>query len=57
MPGLRAGIHVLAKRKGVDGRVKPGHDGNCPTCHRTAPIARSTASLGQQSTLSPADFW
>jgi hypothetical protein len=23
---------------------------------RAAPIARSTASLGQQSTLSPADF-
>src|SRR3954471_23494826 len=24
---------------------------------RAAPIERSTASLGQQSTLSPADFW
>jgi hypothetical protein len=24
---------------------------------RAAPSARSTASLGQQSTLSPADFW
>jgi hypothetical protein len=28
MPGLVPGIHVLrAKRQGVDGRVKPGHDG------------------------------
>ena len=25
--------------------------------HRTAAIERSTASLGQQSTLRPADFW
>jgi|UPI0004274791 hypothetical protein len=25
MPGLDPGIHVAAK-KGVDGRVKPGHD-------------------------------
>jgi hypothetical protein len=30
MPGLVPGIHVLAAldRKGVDGRDKPGHDGN-----------------------------
>jgi hypothetical protein len=28
MPGLVLGIHVLrAERQGVDGRVKPGHDG------------------------------
>jgi hypothetical protein len=28
MPGLVPGIHVLAAAKeGVDGRVKPGHDG------------------------------
>jgi hypothetical protein len=28
MPGLVPGIHVLARSgpKGVDGRVKPGHD-------------------------------
>jgi hypothetical protein len=27
MPGLVPGIHVLlAFKKGVDGRVKPGHD-------------------------------
>jgi hypothetical protein len=26
MPGLVPGIHVLAKKKGVDGRDKPGHD-------------------------------
>ena len=26
MPGLVPGIHVLAARKDVDGRVKPGHD-------------------------------
>jgi hypothetical protein len=26
MPGLEPGIHALAKRKGVDGRDKPGHD-------------------------------
>ena len=26
MPGLVPGIHVLAKTKDVDGRVKPGHD-------------------------------
>ena len=26
MPGLVPGIHVLATRKIVDGRVKPGHD-------------------------------
>jgi hypothetical protein len=28
MPGLDPGIHVLtARNEGVDGRVKPGHDG------------------------------
>ncbi|MEH2612466.1 hypothetical protein V1293_004755 [Bradyrhizobium sp. AZCC 1693] len=29
MPGLVPGIHVLVpmEQKGVDGRVKPGHDG------------------------------
>ena len=29
MPGLVPGIHVLgtSTKKGVDGRVKPGHDG------------------------------
>jgi hypothetical protein len=27
MPGLVPGIHVLAAKKGVDGRDKPGHDG------------------------------
>jgi hypothetical protein len=27
MPGLVPGIHVLAARKNVDGRDKPGHDG------------------------------
>jgi hypothetical protein len=27
MPGLVPGIHVLGGNKGVDGRVKPGHDG------------------------------
>jgi hypothetical protein len=26
MPGLVPGIHVLAKKQDVDGRVKPGHD-------------------------------
>jgi len=26
MPGLVPGIHVLANKKGVDGRDKPGHD-------------------------------
>jgi hypothetical protein len=26
MPGLVPGIHVLAHKKDVDGRVKPGHD-------------------------------
>jgi hypothetical protein len=26
MPGLVPGIHVLAPKKGVDGRDKPGHD-------------------------------
>jgi len=26
MPGLVPGIHVLAKKKNVDGRDKPGHD-------------------------------
>jgi hypothetical protein len=26
MPGLMPGIHVLAARKDVDGRDKPGHD-------------------------------
>ena len=30
MPGLVPGIHVLGCcTKGVDGRVKPGHDGEC----------------------------
>ena len=27
MPGLVPGIHVLAAKRGVDGRDKPGHDG------------------------------
>jgi len=27
MPGLVPGIHVLAVKKVVDGRDKPGHDG------------------------------
>jgi hypothetical protein len=27
MPGLDPGIHVFLCSKGVDGRVKPGHDG------------------------------
>jgi hypothetical protein len=26
MPGLVPGIHVLAAKKDVDGRDKPGHD-------------------------------
>jgi hypothetical protein len=28
MPGLEPGIHIFgtARKKGVDGRVKPGHD-------------------------------
>jgi hypothetical protein len=26
MPALVAGIHALASKKDVDGRVKPGHD-------------------------------
>jgi hypothetical protein len=26
MAALVAGIHALATKKGVDGRVKPGHD-------------------------------
>jgi hypothetical protein len=26
MPGLVPGIHVLAQKKDVDGRDKPGHD-------------------------------
>jgi hypothetical protein len=26
MPGLAPGIHVLAPKKDVDGRDKPGHD-------------------------------
>jgi hypothetical protein len=26
MPGFMPGIHVLCRRKGVDGRDKPGHD-------------------------------
>jgi hypothetical protein len=26
MPGLVPGIHVLATKKDVDGRDKPGHD-------------------------------
>jgi hypothetical protein len=29
MPGLVPGIHVLAKKKVVDGRARPGHDGVC----------------------------
>jgi hypothetical protein len=28
MRGLGPGIHALAAKKGVDGRDKPGHDGN-----------------------------
>ncbi len=28
MPGLDPGIHALAAKEDVDGRVKPGHDGN-----------------------------
>jgi hypothetical protein len=28
MPGLVPGIHALAAKKRVDGRDKPGHDGN-----------------------------
>jgi hypothetical protein len=27
MPGLVPGIHVLAAKKDMDGRDKPGHDG------------------------------
>jgi hypothetical protein len=27
MPGLVPGIHVFAAKEVVDGRVKPGHDG------------------------------
>jgi len=27
MPALVAGIHVFLRRKTVDGRDKPGHDG------------------------------
>ena len=31
MPGLAPGIHVFLSsfKEGVDGRVKPGHDGEC----------------------------
>ena len=28
MPGLVPGIHVFTARKDVNGRVKPGHDGD-----------------------------
>jgi hypothetical protein len=33
MPGLVPGIHVLATKKGVDGRDKPGHDVWMFPCH------------------------
>jgi hypothetical protein len=34
MPGLVPGIHVLlpSRKKDVDGRAKPGHDGVCCAC-------------------------
>jgi hypothetical protein len=32
MPGLVPGIHVLAAKKDVDGRDKPGHDGGETEC-------------------------
>ena len=51
MPGLVPGIHVLrGKAEDVDGRVKPGHDGN----YRR--IWLSTAAVGQQSTFKPFAF-
>ena len=36
MPGLVPGIHVLQQmsREDVDGRDKPGHDGNCVKAER-----------------------
>jgi len=48
MPGLDPGIHVflplIGNKKGLDGRVKPGHDGggsysNCPKSRLTMPAA------------------
>jgi hypothetical protein len=27
MPALVAGIHILAREQDLDGRAKPGHDG------------------------------
>jgi hypothetical protein len=44
MPGLAPGIHVLLRKKHVDGRGKPGHDGKRMLNHRrdshlsTAPL-------------------
>jgi hypothetical protein len=35
MPGLVPGIHVLAAKKDVDGRDKPGHDGAKLFAHQT----------------------
>jgi hypothetical protein len=42
MPGLVPGIRVLGGRKVVDGRVKPGHDGQNLRHH---PIADDMIAL------------
>jgi hypothetical protein len=46
MPGLVPGIHVLAShgKKDVDGRVKPGHDGNQATYLKSSANAYSSGS-------------
>jgi|EndMetStandDraft_7_1072992.scaffolds.fasta_scaffold09914_2 hypothetical protein len=41
MPGLVPGIHVspIKQQEDVDGRVKPGHDGECQSKQREFVIA------------------
>jgi hypothetical protein len=49
---------VIARRLacGSAGIRNQGREACSDAAQRAAPIERSTASLGQQSTLSPADF-
>jgi hypothetical protein len=44
MPGLVPGIHVfLVVQKDVDGRDKPGHDGECIQ-YRSMPLISTTCA-------------
>ena len=57
MPGLVPGIHVFALLKGVDGRVKPGHDREAASAprHRLQAFEGQALGIFHAGEVEPAD--